>query len=686
LLPVVADQKGSIMGLKDEGLRAFGFWEPLSHLVRGGYSPPDCRTEDLHAWVHSEEFIRGLKDRGFNLYITSFSKGGGIEAEAADREDTRRVAELCHKHGMYVGAYVRYSTLIPDMMRQEIPDCVERFAARPVWGDYGRYNTQYWRYMPCPTSTEFLEYFDRLIGIAVEDIGIDVLHVDGLALRAEPFACHCERCRAKFLEWLKQRCPSPRSRKERFGYAFEDHLELPDYTTRGRLVLPAPPLSDPVAQEWTLFRCDLLAGIWKAVVRAATRRNPDCLVQGNGSFSPCSSSAQTGMMLSRVADAGNYGFFTEEPGAPDLTPTGRLNGHFGTFKKLRGLGLQIFTYNRGPGARPLTETEEIKRAMAHQMAFNLDAVGVFCAHREVDTWPEAPQEYMAFHAEHRDLFRNAAQAHDVAVYFSERTHAINPGTPIVTDNLVRDVLMRAHVPFGYLLAERRAGMARYRALVLPDVECMTAEEATDIAAYVRDGGGILILGANTGRFDESRRLHRNNVLQQALGIEWSDATNAFTTRPGKGRVAFMRQLLTAEGTPEDLLRIYPRKTALPWLHLEFTKFPHPGNAADMLSSLKWAANGYRFEVTLPDTTVVEFAEQADPARILLHMVNFDLEHDVGPFEISCFGFTPAEAKTLTPDGPAPEIGFVNDKPCAALRVNGFHRYLVAALMQSSVSP
>ena len=674
------------MGLKEEGLRAFGAWEPLAHRIRGGYAPEHARTEDVYAWEHSEEFIKGLKDRGFNLFITHFSKGFGIEAEAEEYENTRRVAELCHKHGMYVGGYIRYATFIPETMEHEMPDCIEQFASRTASGAFARYNTQYWRYIPCPSSTEFLEYLDRIIEIGVSDIGLDCLHVDGLKIWPEPRACHCARCTAGFRKWLAQHYPTARARKERLGIASVDHVEPPEFVAAGRLSLPLPIIRDPVAQEWMFFRCGLLAGVWKSIVAAAHRRNRECVVQGNSSFYPSLNAAwASGMEISQLAQAGSDGFFTEEGNAPDLTPDGRLHGYFETFKKLRRLGFQVFTYNREPkymGYAAMTDPERLKRGMAHQMAFNLDSAGVFHAQVKPGQWPVAVPEYMAFHRDRRALFRNAGQAHDVAVYYSERTRALNCGTPIITSLLARDVMLRGHVPFGFLLAERRKGMAEFRCLVLPEVECMTEAEAADLAAYVRNGGGLLVLGANTGRYDELRRLHRENVLAAQLGIEWSADSSAFTVRVGKGRVAFLPRLAMFEGNPADLIRA-PEEISDP--HYLF-KTPHtewhlPMNSAEMISLLRWACDGFHFELTVPDSVVVEFARQDEPPRYLVHLVNFDLERDVGPFEILCRGIQAAEVEAATPDGPAPAAELLPRAGSASdvVRVEGFHRYLIVAV-------
>ena len=658
------------MGLKEEGLRAFGAWEPLAHRIRGR---TDIRHEDRYAWEHTEEFIKGLKDRGLNLFITHFSKGYGIQAEGEERENTRRIAELCHKHGMYVGGYMRYTNFVPETLKHEVPDCVERFGAVTPDGSIPKYrSTQYWRYMPCPTSTDWLDYLDRLIEIGMDDIGLDCLHVDGLSIRA---ACHCARCAEQFREWLARRYPAAEARKARFGFADFDHVSPPDVHVS--MQLPNPIINDPLLQEWLLFGHSLLGKVWKFIVEAAHRRKPECLVQGNSAFSPNSRVAH----ISELAKAGSYGLFTEEGNAPNLTRDGRLHGYFETFKKLRGLGFQVFTYNREPrecAHGPMTEPERLKRGMAHQMAFNLDSAGVFCAQINPGEWPVTVPEYMAFHRDRRDLFRNTRQAHDVAIYYSERTRALNCGTPIATSLLARDAMMRGHVPFGYLLADRRGELNEFRAVVLPEVECMAAREAADLAAYVRNGGGLLVIGRNTGCYDELRHPHKKNVLMAELGVEWREG--ALSTRVGSGRVAFLPQLVTPEGAPEELVRDSEEKSK-PYFRIVNDEWHLPLNAADMLNLLGWAADGFRFELTVPDSVVVEFARQDVPRRHLVHLVNFDLDHDVGPFEILCRGLSPATAAAASPDGPAPEVKLCPgpDSSCKIVCVKGFRRYLIISI-------
>jgi len=666
------------VGLLEEGLRAFGAWEPLAHRVRHG---SDGGAREAYDWEHTEEFIRGLRDRGFNLFITHFSKGYGIEAEAEERENTRRVVNLCHKYGMYAGGYVRYTTFIPDTFLKEDPGCLERFASRMADGGYAHYGSQYWRYMPCPLSDDYLAYFDRLIEIGVGEMGLDCLHVDGMTMPFGPYTCRCERCAAAFRRWLEGRFPTAAEQKARLGFAGFEHVLPPDFNVYFEPRYPLPVATDPLAQEWMLFECSLLARVWRFITESAHRRNPACVVQGNGCFYPDSNMAWYGAMhIGQMAEAGSEGFFTEEGNAPNLTDDGRLSGYFESFKKLRRLGKVIFTYNREPVThKPMSEPERLKRGMAHQMAFNRDSAGVFCSELAPGKWPATVQEYMDFHRARRDLFRGAEQAHDVAVYASERTRTFNCGTPVATSLLATDALMRGHAPFGFLLETRRQDAGEFRALVLPEVECMSQEEAADLARYVDQGGGLLVIGANTGRYDELRRRHARNPLAEKLGVTWDEASSAFAARSGRGRVAFLPALLSPDGTVAELVEKSMAKTK-PHFLLRNLEWRPPLNAAEMLSLLRWAAGGFRFEVVAPDSVVVEFVRQPERNRWLIHLVNFDLKKDVGPLEIVCRGVEVCRAAAFTPDGAAPRVEMA---PAAdgghAVRVEGFHRYLILSV-------
>ena len=153
-------------------------------------------------------------------------------------------------------------------------------------------------------------------------------------------------------------------------------------------------------------------------------------------------------------------------------------------------------------------------------------------------------------------------------------------------------------------------------------------------------------------------------------------------RVGKGRVAFLPQLLTPAGGPADLVGM--EQTPLtPFNDIRPEKWRMPLNAVEMLQLLEWAAGGYRFNALVPNTVAVEFASQSNPRRYLVHLVNFDLERDVGPFEISC-AFAVKRAQAFTPDaGKPPRVRVIRvKKEKTLLQIDGFHRYLIVAVTEA----
>lgn len=668
--------------IKKEGLRAFGAWEPLSFLRRLGRQPDTCSQEELYAWLHSEKFIKGLKERGYNLYITHLSKGHGIKEEAEDRQDTKRIVDLCHRHGLYAGGYIRYTNLVPETMRADVPDCIDRFAAKPEPGRSSRYNIQYWRYMPCPTSQEFLDYLDRIIEIGVNQIGIDCLHVDGLRIPPEPYACHCERCRRQFSEWLYRKYPDREKRKQRFGYADFQGLELPDYIMTEKISFPLPILEEPVGQEWVFFRTHLLDRIWNYLVTGVHRRNPACIIQGNATLHPGVNTAFfTGTDMVSLAATGCEGLFSEEDMHPELTASGRICGNFNadTFKKLRCLGLTTFAYNHPRViADPRDKSEAIKQCMAHQMAFNQDACGVAVG-ASLGKWPETDPVYLRFHREHRDLFAGTVPLTDAGIYYSQRTVTLNCGTPLAATIVLSRLLMRSHVPYGFTFAEKPEQLNGCRVVLLPETECLSLAEAEAIAEYVRRGGGLIVFGRNTGRYNEIRRRHKKNSLQEALGIVWPEQTPMFSLRCGRGRVGFVDRLVFKDALTEQMVKDAFAATE-PYPYLDFRNWPEPVNGNDILTMIRWASGGLAFECTAGNNVAVEYCRSADTNRFILHCVNLDLRQDAGPFEISCCGRRIKKAQVFSPDEFHSKAEIMKaEGGRTAVSVSGFKRYCLVVL-------
>jgi len=666
----------AIIDLKRDGLRAVGDWESYPNRIRAGQHQPD--VPGFFEWTQSEEFVRGLAERGYNLYITQFSKGFGIETERPHMERTRKLAELCHRYNIALGGYTRYSTIIPETLSREVPDCLERFAGRTGAGQYARYGRMYWRYIPCPCSEEWLAYFTRVIDIAVNEVKMDFLAIDGPTLWPEPEACHCPRCREAFRAYLKQKYPDAGTRCARFGFDTLDFIEPPYYGLPADFKAPRA-LNDPVAQEWLLFRCDRLTHIFSSLVASAKKLRPEIWVEGNIKYEPGANTAWLNSndlfaLHQTRADA----FYTEEPNSPELRDDGAILSYIATFKKARQHGKRVLCYNRGgpPAYRDLTEPAALACAYAQELAFAFDSLGCAVTFSK-GGFPVSLPAYFDFHRQHRELYRESGRhLADAGVYYSTRSLAFSMAAPHLALVLAQQALIQTRVPFNYIFAEEVDRLQEYRTVVLPEVECLSDAEISALAEYARRGGGLVIVGA-TGSCDPWRRLRATNVLAEALGLAWKPgAGGGWTAEIGLGRVAYLPRLSLMAGSAET------RGSRGEWVE-DFAKGSVHGEAmwrgpreiTDLMAMIRWTARDLTVEVLAPHGVIAEFIRQAE-SRLLIHLVNFDLRNDVAGVEIRCRGYAGQSAAALTPDEGGVQLSSRSDNKDLVIRLQSLRRYAV----------
>ena len=184
--------------------------------------------------------------------------------------------------------------------------------------------------------------------------------------------------------------------------------------------------------------------------------------------------------------------------------------------------------------------------------------------------------------------------------------------------LSEQTLIQKQVPFDIIFNDNLADLSKYAVLVLADQESMSDEQALLIREYVRRGGGLVATG-NTSLFTEWRRQRRQFALSEVFGISNPGEASGETRRTfGEGRVAYIPAVQPC--VDESVLK--PRWT-------EYWKFPMeywtlPRNADALVDAIRWASNErMSLETNTPDTVVIELLEQKDPARVLLHMINYD---------------------------------------------------------------
>jgi len=252
----------------------FGNHEPISMYQRGGINttggvPGNALwLKKWHNFYDSEESAALLEHLGVNIIHCRFYKGMGWDYEKEDFPNVRKFAENCRKHNIKVLAYVQYASLYWELMQKEIPNLKE-WAIVNANGKFEDYNGQYWRWMPCATSQEFVDYTCKVLQIALDAKCFDGVMFDNMTSPS----CHCPRCQAKFKEYLKKHC-------REYTFLDPDHTEIPPflgYHLEGH---------DPLYRAEVEFRTEQVTKNFQTFRKYIKERNPEFIITGNFAITP----------------------------------------------------------------------------------------------------------------------------------------------------------------------------------------------------------------------------------------------------------------------------------------------------------------------------------------------------------------------------------------------------------------
>src|SRR5690348_6121462 len=262
-------------GLIDAG----GSHEPYLFLVRRGGQSLNAREVSRHE--QSEEVIRKLKDQGVEVFHTHLYKGFGMAAEKSEMEDTVRTAAIAHRLGMKIDTYIQWDSMMYETFFVEEPrakDWIQYDAyGQPVMLEYGY--QQSFRYLPCFSNQEFLDYLKKVVRFAVTEVKTDFIHFDNFTLSAEPNSCHCAACKAGFRQRLRTKY-SAEERKDRFGFENVDYVNPPLWNGANRPE-KMEVISDPVSQEWVDYRCQTMSDALRQMAELIRSLNPEVVVEIN---------------------------------------------------------------------------------------------------------------------------------------------------------------------------------------------------------------------------------------------------------------------------------------------------------------------------------------------------------------------------------------------------------------------
>jgi hypothetical protein len=590
-------------GLIDAG----GSHEPYLFVVRRGGESQDARQE--YEANQSEPLIRSLHEQGIEVFHTHLYKGFGMAAEKPEMEDTRRAAALAHRYGMKVDTYIQWNTMMYETFFAEEPRAqqwIQRDAAGlPILLTYG-YQQSY-RYRPCFTHQEYLDYLKKIVRYAVEEVKTDFIHFDNFDLSAEPDSCHCPACVEGFRAFLRAKY-TPEKRRERFGFENVDYVNPPQWNRQN------PPekmaiIFDPAIQEWIDFRCQVMADGLRQMAEYVRSLNPEVAIEINphgitGGNRTWESAVDHARLLT-TTDV----FWTEEGNPCVYTEDGRLISKIRSYKLARAYRNILLAY-----------IADNPVAMAECLAFN-QTIGY------AGNAPLPPDllEHLEFYRRHRDLFVGSEDVAPVGVLRSYASLTYHHARAQLSAILVEQTLIQSRLPFQLVFDEPLPDLTKLQVLVLPDSECLSDEQLARIRAYVEQGGGLVAVG-NAGLYDEWRRLRREPGLKGLVdaqprardyeeNVEESAAGGAAQRKTyGKGRVAYF-PALPFDGPP-------PAPEA--YFNISNRFWKRPRNWEEVIAAIRWAANAdLPLEVSGPAFLAANLVQQDARERRLIHLVNYD---------------------------------------------------------------
>ncbi len=643
--------------MKKEQIVMVGNWDsaPIFRKRKGGYQTWDI--ED-YPRTHSEESIVRLKEMGVTMAMIHFYKGFGLEAEKEQLEDAKKLAALCKKHGLRVGAYigstVAYETFLPESPEAAlwfVPD----YLGQPV-----SYGNQTYRKRVYFMHPGYVAYIKKVLRIAIEEVKVDLIHFDNTSMRgAIPIFFH-PLAVEDFRSYL-QKSYSPEQLKERLGFSNVKYVEPPKF------IGVMQTMTDPLFQLWTEFRCRQLSGFYGEMEAYIQGLNPQVAVENN----PHSGLSGRNTMWEQSIDypqilSHTDAVWTEEGNDASYTIDGRLVSKIRSYKMAGILNNTIFTY-----------TGDSKLKMAEAMAYNrqcLGMVGGLLAGYELSesrpdrgfdnpytegTARETIQDmrnkvdYIKFFRSNSENFLDQDNIADVAILHSFASMAFDNDRPYQSTYLFEQVLIQSRIQFDIIFDNNLNDLSRYRVLVLADQKCLSNKDLALITGFVKKGGGLVIT-EHSSLYDEKFARRKTFGLRDLIQIDapvWRGynseeipSMEAKKINVGEGHVVYIPEIKQVIQKPSGAA-----------MTSQYWKLPE--NREEILESIKWAAGSQLIsEIKAPDFVTAELTKTSDKTRLVLHLINYNADREPLVKEIKVNleipeGKKPKIVTTLSPDKP-----------------------------------
>lgn len=491
----------------------FGNHEPISMYRRigkkstGGIEGNAKWLEKWHHWFDSEECPKFMEDHGLNFIHSRFYKGMGWNFESKDFPNVRQFVKNCHKHGVRVLAYVQFSTVYYEIMKEEYPN-IEDWACINENGKPVTYGTFYFRWKTCINNPEFEDLLKKMITIALTEGEFDGIMFDNL--EAPP--CYCERCTQLFREFLgKEKNPL-----EKFGLPTVKNVQIP-YNTKA----DQNEIKDPILQQWYLFRARQLTDLVCRLRLHAKQCKSDAIVSANiWDIRNYNRMYLASINISSLVDGYDL-LIGQNSNSPKIEKGGVVH-RIHDFKFAEEVDLPILALCDEDAGR--SEEGRYLLPILEDMIFG--GIPTDRTIMRADKQMINP-ELLAFRAPLLKKIQNMIKTNDqalsapeyrpVRVLYSEESHLFSfqswGGT-----FLAEEILLHNHIPYGLLITKESKPLVipnDCEVLIVPDQRCLSDQELEILIKFAKKGGRLIITG-QTGDYHSLYDERLVNPLDEAL--------------------------------------------------------------------------------------------------------------------------------------------------------------------------
>jgi hypothetical protein len=538
----------------------------------------------------------------------------------------------------------------------------------------------------CHDNPSYVQYFKGVIKLVAVG-GHDGAYIDWTKVHGG--TCFCEHSKRAFRKYLKEKVPADYL-KDRYGIADLNKVD--------------PPVNNTMAlwREWLQFRSWSLTDYQRQIREAARTINPNFVLSGNINGGAYGNMAYTNgddmEMMGTVEDF----FYSEiQHGLKSVprTENGTKISNSGPLKFLAAAAKQkpVWMYCIQPShPKPIPNENALYNLIKLNIGEAFANHNTFSVVRETFGKPISPmvhegaEEIYAFFKGNEPNLIEAKLSANIGIYcslnqfYSDEFSYFNPASRVLSDNGIAHVMT---VERDFSIEE----LNKYEVLVLPYVPLMSDFQLEEVSKYVKNGGGLVVMGLSSLK-DEFGRRRENLGLSDILGFDLQDTpVEMIKKEVGKGRVAFIPFNVLPVGKGDT------RNTPLPDDHMMYGqgKFPEriKGAFDSLPAAVEWAAAGdLSAKMTGPYTVEMTTMEQKEKNLQLIHLVNYNmnLDGEVTPAKDVKINFRIPEGKNVakvtfgSPLSETKEISFIKNNQNIEFTVPEFQVYSLATVYFESI--